>query len=176
MLSLCCQLPGQNHIFTISWSLSSSTSKLQMCFLTCAVNSLNFWGTDWRAVQHWLAAVYGAWSLVIACFVTFPCKLRLMALINFQGSHHYSVRRWLFDIVPISHSDKDNWFKLALGYWLLRFNRRANDKVVACLEMTLQSATIRHPFTAITLLTSVVWHCASSCISTKHETAQFCAS
>lgn len=104
-----------------------------------------------------------AWSEVIACFVTFPCKLRLMAPINFQGSWNCSVRWWLWHLTLFySHSDKDNCSKLALGYWLLKFNRRANDKVVACLEMTLQSAKIRHTLTVVTLLTtSVVWHCAS---------------
>lgn len=84
-----------------------------------------------------------------------------MAPINLQRSQNYSVRWWLFDIVPFSHSKKDKCFKLAWGYWLLKFTRRANDKVVACLEMTLQSAGIRHPLSVMTLLTtSVVWHCA----------------
>lgn len=98
--------------------LASLPFKKQMCFLTCDVSPLNFWVTDW-----WAAALTGcclwARSKVIACFVTFPCKLRLMAPINFQGIQNYSVRWWLFDIVPLSHSDKDNCFKLAPGYWLL---------------------------------------------------------
>lgn len=132
----------------------------QMRFLTCDVNPLNFWVTDW-----WAAGLTGCclWvrSKVIACFVTFPCKLKLMALINFWGIQNYSVTWWLFDIVPLSHSDKDNCIKLAPWYWLFKFNRRTNDRVVACLEMTLQSTNIRHPLTVMTLLTtSVVWHCA----------------
>lgn len=98
--------------------LASLPFKKQMCFLTCDVSPLNFWVTDW-----WAAALTGcclwARSKVIACFVTFPCKLRLMAPINLQGIQNYSVSRWLFDIVPLSHSDKDNCFKLAPGYWLL---------------------------------------------------------
>lgn len=114
-------------------------------------------------------------SKVIACFVTFPCKLRLMALINFQRSQSHSVRWWLFDIVPLSLSDEDNCFKLALGYWLLKFNRRANDRVVACLEMTLESAKIRHPqcddtshnkcgLTLCMLLSTKTWDCTNLCL------------
>lgn len=61
----------------------------------------------------------------------------------------------------LSHSDKDNCFKWAWGYWLLPCYRRANDRVVASLEMTLESATIRHPLSAMTLLpTSAIWLCA----------------
>lgn len=80
----------------------------------------------------------------------------LIVVINYEGSWTaVSHGDFFFDIGPL------DCFKFVFGYWLVEFNRRANDKVVACLEMTLQSAKIIQPLIVMTFLTtSAVWHCA----------------
>lgn len=68
------------------------------------------------------------WSKVIASFVTFPCKLRIMALINFQVNQRHFVRRWHFDIGLLSGSYKDKRLALAAGHWLPQFSRDTHTK------------------------------------------------
>lgn len=158
----------------------SFTTKKQMCFLTRAVDPSNFVSDTLMSVAPSTGCCLWVWSEVIACFVTFPCKWRLTALINFRGSQNRPVSRRLFDIalLSLSHSDKDNCFKLARGYWLLKMNRRAKQQEWwHSLKMTLQSANIKHPQPHCNDtsdnkcgLTLRILH------SAKHETAQFRAS
>lgn len=95
----CCQKPGQNCLFSHYWLYPSklclhSWSKCVFCPVWSTL-----WTFEWQINEQCsidIGRCLWAWSKVIACLVTFPCKLRLMALINFQGSqnHRQMVAFW----------------------------------------------------------------------------------